>query len=161
VIEHDEDGGGTLYQVEPYRRQIILRRPDRQDWLQLKCCACEYQAAARGDLLMGNKLKTLTLSTVLAVGVSGVAFAQAYAPNNPISGAAAGASAGAAQGNAAAGPIGGIVGGAIGTATGTLSGTANMITGGPTTAVGTTPAGTPAGTCPPGQVLYQGYCYHQ
>src|SRR3954470_19627060 len=108
-----------------------------------------------GDLLMGNKLKTLTLSTVLAVGVPGVAFAQAYAPNNPISGAAAGASAGAAQGNAATGPIGGIVGGAVGTATGTLSGTANMITGGPTTAVG------PAGACPAGQVLYQGYCYQQ
>src|SRR3954453_10350380 len=109
-----------------------------------------------GDLLMGNKLKTLALSTVLAIGVSGVAFAQAYAPNNPVSGAAAGASAGAAQGSAAAGPVGAIVGGALGTATGTLSGTTNMITGAPTTAVGA-----PAGTCPPGQALYQGYCYQQ
>src|SRR3954468_10277221 len=105
---------------------------------------------------MDNKLKTLALSTVLAIGVSSIAFAQAYAPNNPVSGAAAGASAGAAQGNAAAGPIGGIVGGALGTAAGTLSGTANMITGAPTTAVGA-----PAGTCPPGQVLYQGYCHQQ
>jgi len=104
---------------------------------------------------MGNKLKTLALGTVLAIGVSGVAFAQGYAPNNPVSGAAAGASAGAAQGNAVAGPIGGIVGGAIGTATGTLSGTTNMITGQPLTTVG------PAGTCPAGQVLYQGYCYQQ
>ncbi len=104
---------------------------------------------------MSNKFKTLALGTALAIGVSGAAVAQAYAPNNPVSGAAAGASAGAAQGNAAAGPIGGIVGGAIGTATGTLSGTANMITGAPTTAVG------PAGACPAGQVLYQGYCYQQ
>jgi hypothetical protein len=110
---------------------------------------------------MGNKLKTLALSTVLAIGVPGVAFAQTYAPNNPVSGAAAGASAGAAQGNAAAGPIGAIVGGAVGTATGTLSGTANMITGGPTTAVGAPPPGAPVGTCPPGQVLYQGLCYPQ
>ena len=99
---------------------------------------------------MGNNLKTLALSTVLAIGVSGVAFAQAYSPNNPVSGAAAGA-----QGGAAAGPVGAIVGGALGTATGTLSGTTNMITGAPTTAVG------PAGTCPAGQVLYQGYCYQQ
>src|SRR5215210_6330569 len=109
-----------------------------------------------GDLQMGNKLKTLALGTVLALGVSGVAFAQAYAPNNPVSGAAAGASAGAAQGSAAAGPVGAIVGGALGTATGTLSGTTNMITGAPTTAVGA-----PAGTCPPSQVLYQGYCHQQ
>src|SRR3954447_13713599 len=108
---------------------------------------------------MISKLKTLALGTALAIGVSGVAVAQAYAPNNPVSGAAAGASAGAAQGNAAAGPIGGIVGGALGTAAGTLSGTANMITGGPTTAVG--PVGAPAGPCPPGQVLYQGLCYPQ
>jgi hypothetical protein len=105
---------------------------------------------------MGNNLKTLVLSTALAIGVSGMAFAQTYAPNNPVSGAAAGASAGAAQGGAAAGPVGAIVGGALGTATGTLSGTTNMITGAPTTSVGA-----PAGTCPAGQVLYQGYCYPQ
>src|SRR5215208_2987786 len=97
-----------------------------------------------GDLLMGNKLKTLALSTALAIGVSGVAFAQAYAPNNPVSGAAAGASAGAAQGSAAAGPVGAIVGGALGTATGTLSGTTNMITGAPMTG-----SGSPARACPP------------
>src|SRR5215212_11680145 len=110
---------------------------------------------------MGNKLKTLALSTALAIGVSGVAFAQAYAPNNPVSGAAAGASAGAAQGGAAAGPVGAIVGGALGTATGTLSGTANMITGAPTATVGT--SAPPAGpvVCPPGQVFYQGYCYQR
>src|SRR3954449_4340178 len=105
---------------------------------------------------MGNKLKTLALSTVLAIGVSGVAFAQAYAPNNPVSGAAAGASTGAAQGSAAAGPVGAIVGGALGTATGTLSGTGNMITGAPMTG-----SGSPAGACPPDYVLYQGYCYPQ
>ena len=104
---------------------------------------------------MSNKFKTLALGTALAIGVSGAAVAQAYAPNNPVSGAAAGASAGAAQGGAAAGPIGAIVGGAVGTATGTLSGTTNMITGAPTTAV------SPTGGCPPGQVLYQGYCYQQ
>ena len=66
---------------------------------------------------MGNKFKTLALGAALAVGVSGAAFAQcapgyywsagacypnaapgAYAPNNPVSGAAAGASSGAQQG---------------------------------------------------------------
>src|SRR3954451_15375693 len=104
---------------------------------------------------MGNKLKTLAFGAVLAIGMSGVAFAQAYAPNNPVSGAAAGASAGAAQGGAAAGPVGAIIGGAIGTATGTVSGTTNMITGAPLTAVG------PVGTCAAGQVLYQGYCYQR
>jgi hypothetical protein len=128
---------------------------------------------------MGNKLKTLALGAALAIGVSGAAFAQAcppgyyfsagmcypgatpapgaYAPNNPVSGAAAGASAGAAQGGAAAGPVGAIVGGALGTAGGALSGTANMLTGQPAATVGTAAPG----PCPPGQVFYQGYCYQQ
>jgi hypothetical protein len=108
-----------------------------------------------GDPLMIHRLKTLALGVMLAVGASGMVFAQAYAPNNPVSGAAAGASTGAAQGGAAAGPIGAIIGGAVGTATGTLSGTTNMITGAPTTAVG------PVGNCPAGYVLYQGYCYRR
>jgi hypothetical protein len=130
--------------------------------------------------MMKNNFKTLALGAALAIGVSGAALAQAcpsgyywsagacyanpaagaYAPNNPVSGAAAGASAGAAQGAAAAGPVGAIVGGALGTATGTLAGTANMVTGAPTATVGssTPPA---AGTCPPGQVLYQGLCYYR
>jgi hypothetical protein len=129
---------------------------------------------------MGNKFKTLALGAALAVGVSGAAMAQvcpagygwngsvcapmaapgAYAPNNPVSGAAAGASAGAAQGEATAGPIGAIVGGALGTAGGALAGTANMVTGAPVAPVyGSAPAAT--GPCPPGQVLYQGYCYQR
>ena len=129
---------------------------------------------------MGNKLKTLALGAALAIGVSGAAFAQcapgyywsagacypnpapgAYAPNNPVSGAAAGASAGAAQGAAAAGPVGAIVGGAIGTATGTLAGTANMVTGQPAATVGTTVPPAAPGPCPLGQVFYNGLCYPQ
>ncbi len=132
---------------------------------------------------MSNKLKTLALGAALALGVSGAAVAQtcpagyywsagacyagaapaagAYAPNNPLSGAAAGANAGAAQGAAAAGPVGAIVGGAIGTATGTLSGTANMVTGAPTATVGTSAPPAAPVACPPGQVFYQGYCYQR
>ena len=34
---------------------------------------------------MGKKLKTLALGAALAIGVSGTALAQAYAPNNPVS----------------------------------------------------------------------------
>ena len=131
---------------------------------------------------MGNKPKTLALGAALAVGVSSMAFAQAcppgyywsggmcypgaapapgaYAPNNPVSGAAAGASAGAAQGAATAGPIGAIVGGALGTAGGALAGTANMVTGQPAATVGTSVPPAP-GACPPGFVLYQGSCYPQ
>jgi hypothetical protein len=131
---------------------------------------------------MGNKFKTLalgtTLGTALALGISGAAFAQcapgyhwsagacyadtvpgAYAPNNPVSGAAAGASSGAQQGSAAAGPVGGIVGGALGTAGGALAGTANMLTGAPAATVGTSTP--PPAPCPPGQVFYQGMCYQQ
>src|SRR5829696_7191064 len=82
----------------------------------------------------------------------------AYAPNNPVSGAAAGAASGAAAGGAAAGPVGAIVGGAIGTATGTVAGTANMVTGAPVATTGTSmPA--PAPACPPGYVLYSNGCF--
>src|SRR3982751_5639030 len=84
-----------------------------ENWLRLKCCARDIKLQREGDLLMGNKLKTLALGTVLAIGVSGVAFAQTYAPNNPVSGAAAGASAGAAESNAAGGPLGGGGGGGL------------------------------------------------
>ena len=82
----------------------------------------------------------------------------AYAPNNPVSGAAAGASAGAAEGAAAAGPVGAIVGGALGTAGGALAGTANMVTGAPVAPVYGSSAPPPApGPCPAGHVLYQGH----
>ena len=128
---------------------------------------------------MGNKLKTLALGAALAVGVSGAAFAQcaaglllvgrrvlsgaapgAYAPNNPVSGAAAGANAGAAQGAAAAGPVGAIVGGALGTASGALAGTTNMVTGAPVAPVyGSSYAPAAPGPCPAGYALYQGQCY--
>ena len=40
---------------------------------------------------MSNKLKTLALGTALAIGVSGGALGQGYAPNKPVSGAAGGA----------------------------------------------------------------------
>jgi len=130
---------------------------------------------------MSNKFKMLALGAVFAIGAAGTATAQvcpagyawngaactpmaaapgyAYAPNNPVSGAAAGASAGAAEGAAVAGPVGAIVGGALGTASGTIAGTTNMVTGAPTTAVGTSmpPAG--SGPCPVGYTLYQGACY--
>jgi len=128
---------------------------------------------------MGNKFKMLALGAVFAIGASGAAFAQAcpagyywsgsgcypgaagaYAPNNPVSGAAAGASAGAAEGAATAGPVGAIVGGALGTASGALAGTTNMVTGAPVAPVygsSVPPAG--YGPCPAGTVLYQGACY--
>jgi len=86
----------------------------------------------------------------------------AYAPNNPVSGAAAGASAGASQGAAAAGPVGAIVGGALGTASGTLAGTTNMVTGAPVAPVygsSAPPAPAAYGPCPAGSTLYQGACY--
>jgi hypothetical protein len=123
---------------------------------------------------MTNKLKMLAIAGALAVGASSAAMAQcppgygwngvacqpagAYAPNNPVSGAAAGAASGAAAGAAAAGPVGAIVGGAIGTATGTVAGTANMVTGAP---VATTGASMPpaAPGCAPGYVLYAGGCF--
>jgi len=128
---------------------------------------------------MSNKFRMLALGAVFAIGASGAAVAQvcpagyawngsvcdpaaaaAYAPNNPVSGAAAGASAGAQQGAATAGPVGAIVGGALGTASGALAGTTNMVTGAPTAPVygsSVPPAG--YGPCPAGTVLYQGACY--
>jgi hypothetical protein len=128
---------------------------------------------------MGNKFKTLALGAAFAVGVSGVAFAQcapgyywsagacypgpvpgAYAPGNPVSGAAAGAASGAQQGAAAAGPVGAIVGGALGTAGGALAGTANMVTGQPVAPVYGSSYPPPApGPCPVGYAFYQGQCY--
>src|SRR5206468_5103938 len=83
--------------------------------------------------------------------------AGAYAPGNPVSGAAAGAASGAAAGGAAAGPVGAIVGGAIGTATGTVAGTANMVTGAPVATYGSSVP--PAPGCAPGYALYSGGCY--
>jgi len=122
---------------------------------------------------MTNKLKMLAIAGALAVGASSMAMAQcppgygwngvscapagAYAPNNPVSGAASGASSGAAAGNAAAGPVGAIVGGALGTATGTIAGTTNMVTGAPVATTGSSMA--PSGGCGPGYMLYSGGCY--
>ena len=126
-----------------------------------------------------QQIENAGAGAALAIGVSGAAFAQscppgyyfsagacyagaapgAYAPNNPLSGAAAGANAGAAQGAATGGPVGAIVGGALGTASGALSGTANMVTGAPSATVGTSvPPAAPV-VCPPGRTPYQGYCY--
>jgi hypothetical protein len=124
---------------------------------------------------MTNTLKMLAIAAAITAGASSAAMAQvcppgygwngaacqpagAYAPNNPVSGAAAGAASGAAAGNAAAGPVGAIVGGAIGTATGTIAGTANMVTGAPVATTGTSmPPSAPG--CAPGYVLYSGGCF--
>jgi hypothetical protein len=134
---------------------------------------------------MTNSLKTLALAAALAAGTSSLAFAQAcppgygwngaacaplaapapgyaYAPNNPVSGAAAGGAAGAAAGGAAAGPVGAIVGGALGTATGAVGGTINGVTGTPayqTPAYGSSAPPAPGNPCGPGRVLYLGTCY--
>lgn len=133
---------------------------------------------------MGNTFKMLALGAVFAVGASGAAMAQmcppgygwngavcapmatapgyAYAPGNPVSGAAAGGAAGAAEGAAAAGPVGAIVGGALGTAGGAIAGTTNMVTGAPVAPVyGSSYAPAGPGPCPPGYAFYQGQCYHQ
>ena len=123
------------------------------------------------------------LVAALAAGVSSTALAQAcppgyawggtgcyaapaypgtaYAPGNPVSGAATGAAAGAAAGGAAAGPVGAIVGGALGTATGTVAGTTNMVTGAPVASYPTygSSAPAPAPACGPGFVFYNGACY--
>jgi hypothetical protein len=123
---------------------------------------------------MTNTLKMLAIAAAMAAGGSSAAVAQcapgyawngvacqpagAYAPNNPVSGAAAGAASGAAAGNAAAGPVGAIVGGALGTATGTIAGTTNMITGAPVATTGTS-VPPPAGGCAPGYVLYSNGCF--
>jgi hypothetical protein len=131
---------------------------------------------------MFNKLKILTLGAALTLGASGAAMAQvcpsgygwngavcapmaapgyAYAPSNPVSGAAAGAAAGAQTGAATAGPVGAIVGGALGTAGGALAGTANMVTGAPVAPVYGSSAPVAPGPCPAGQAFYRGYCYQQ
>jgi hypothetical protein len=117
----------------------------------------------------------LAIAAVLAAGTSGAAFAQcppgygwngvqcapagAYAPNNPVSGAAAGAASGAAAGAAAAGPVGAVVGGALGTAAGTVAGTTNMVTGAPVATYGSSVPPPHSGGCAPGYVLYSGGCY--
>ena len=89
-------------------------------------------------------------------------------PEEPYPGAASGAPAsgltsantGAAEGAAVAGPVGAIVGGALGTAGGALAGTTNMVTGAPVAPVYGSSTPPPSyGPCPPGQVLYRGYCY--
>ena len=114
---------------------------------------------------MTNRLTMLAIATAVVAGASTAALAQcppgyalsagacqpmaapapgAYAPNNPVSGAATGAAAGAAAGGAAAGPVGAVVGGALGTAGGALNGTANMLT--------------PPRTCNTGYTFYNGAC---
>jgi hypothetical protein len=127
---------------------------------------------------MNSKLKMLAIAAAMAAGTSSAALAQcpvgyayaggvcqpvtaapgyAYAPSNPVSGAAAGGAAGAATGAATAGPVGAVVGGALGTAAGAVGGTANMVTGAPVYA--TAPAAKPVPTCPAGTVFYGERCY--
>jgi len=134
---------------------------------------------------MSNKLKMLAIAAAVAATTSSAAMAQvcpagytwyagvcqpmaaapapgAYAPNNPVSGAATGAAAGAEAGGAAAGPVGAVVGGALGTATGAVAGTTNMVTGAPVVAYGSSVpprAAAHAVICEPGYVLYSERCY--
>jgi len=132
---------------------------------------------------MSNKLKMLAIAAAVAATTSGTAMAQcppgyalyagacqpmaapapyAYAPSNPVSGAAAGGAAGAAAGGAAAGPVGAVIGGALGTATGAVAGTTNMVTGAPVATYGSSvppPAAAPAVVCEPGYTLYSERCY--
>jgi hypothetical protein len=130
---------------------------------------------------MTSRLKILAIAAALAAGTSSAALAQvcppgyapyggtcqpapgyAYAPSNPVSGAATGAATGAAAGGAAAGPVGAIVGGAVGTATGAVAGTVNAVTGAPVATYGSSappPPPPPVGSCPAGTTLYMGYCY--
>jgi hypothetical protein len=126
---------------------------------------------------MNGKLKMLAVAAAVVAGTSSAALAQcpagyafaggvcqpvaaapgyAYAPGNPVSGAAACGTAGAATGAATAGPVGAVVGGALGTAAGAVGGTANMVTGAPVYATGAPAA---VATCPPGQMLYAERCY--
>ena len=127
---------------------------------------------------MQNRIVGAVLAAALMAGASSAALAQAcpagyawngaacvaaapgyaYAPGNPVSGAATGAAAGAATGAAAAGPVGAVVGGALGTAAGTVAGTTNMVTGAPAIAYGSS-APPPAPACAPGYMLYAGGCY--
>ena len=130
---------------------------------------------------MQKMLTNLALVAVMTAGGAGTALAQAcpagygwngagcvpmaapapyaYAPNNPVSGAATGAASGAAAGAAAAGPVGAIVGGALGTAAGTVAGTTNMVTGAPTVAYGSSVPPATSGGCAYGYVFYAGGCY--
>jgi len=136
---------------------------------------------------MNSKLKMLAIAAAVTAGASSAALAQvcpagtfwngavcqthmaAYAPSNPVSGAAAGGAAGAAAGGAAAGPVGAVVGGAVGTATGAAAGTANMVTGAPVATYGSsTPlapapvaAAAPVRTCGPGYAMYKDWCFAQ
>lgn len=131
---------------------------------------------------MTSTLKSLAIAAAMIAGTSGIAMAQyscppgymysagmcqpaapagAYAPNNPVSGAAAGGAAGAAAGAAAAGPVGAIVGGALGTASGAVAGTVNGVTGAPVTTYPTYGSSVPpaAPACAPGYMYYSGACY--
>ena len=133
---------------------------------------------------MNNKFKMLAIAATVAAGTSSAALAQcppgyalsagacqpvptAYAPNNPVSGAAAGGAAGAAAGGAAAGPVGAVVGGVVGTAAGAVGGATNMATGAPVystpvPAYGSSVPPAPAArtvVCGPGLVFYGERCY--
>src|SRR5215472_6273836 len=95
---------------------------------------------------MSPRLTMLAIAAAVTAGASTAAQAQvcpagtfwngaacqtqmAYAPSNPVSGAAAGGAAGAAAGGATAGPVGAVVGGAVGTATGAVTGATNEAVG--------------------------------
>src|SRR5437763_6400375 len=144
-----------------------------------------FQLCRYGRSAMIKTLSTMAGAAILIAGTSSLALGQyasqpaptappaaAYAPSNPVSGAAAGGAAGAAAGGAAAGPAGGAVGGAVGTATGAAAGTANAAAGAPVAATPAPPmsgssmppasgSSTPptSHSCPAGEVAYLNYCY--
>jgi len=110
---------------------------------------------------MRNRLGTLALAAALAVGASGIAFAQTCPPGYLLNG-------GYCQ---PAPTAGGVVGGAVGTAGAIAGGAVNAagaIAGGAVNAAGAIAGGAvgavaaPPGygaTCPPGYILDRGACY--
>lgn len=103
---------------------------------------------------MRNRISTLALAAVLAVGASGIALAQTCPVGYWFDGAycqPGGVVGGAA--NAA----GAIVGGAVNTAGAIAAGTVGAVTGQPPYYGSSVPP--PAPACPPGYVLYSTGCY--
>src|SRR5262249_4665140 len=82
--------------------------------------------------------------------------------SNPLWGAAGGMGNGAAAGAAPAGTIGAVVGAAFGLVAGALAGTANPVLA-TVNALNGDPVyqsyAPPALSCPPGMMLYNGWCY--
>ena len=127
---------------------------------------------------MRNKLSTLALAAVLAVGASGIAFAQtcppgyafdgAYCQPAPTPGGVVGGAANAAGAivGGAVGAAGAIAGGAVNAAGNVAAGTVGAVTGQPPYPPPPPAYGSPyqapgynTVTCPPGHRLDAGACY--